>query len=109
MASTKTYDKVAWHFPEGQGCPSLDAAKIHFEVIMRWLESNGLLSEEGREALEVGVDSDFALTSHMLSDTGTRVLARCYSEWVRSVRYGEKPSVAQLDQCLRNIDGEMLR
>ena len=43
-------------------------AKVHFDVVMRWLESQDLLSKEGQEAMEVGIDSDFALTSHMTTD-----------------------------------------
>ncbi|MCS6925430.1 MAG: hypothetical protein NZ578_05960 [Candidatus Binatia bacterium] len=101
MATTTTYDKVRWHFPEGKGCPSLEAAKIHFRVIMKWLKDNNLLSEEGIEALESGIDSDFALTSHLLTPTGNRVLERCYSAWLSTVRYGEEPSVALLERCLQ--------
>ena len=103
MASEKTYDKVSWHFPEGKNCPDLDAAKIHFDVVMRWLESHDLLSREGQEAMEIGIDSDFALTSHMTTDKGNRLLASCYSDWIRTVQYGRRPSVKLLDQCLQSV------
>ena len=101
--SSKTYDKVRWHFPEGKNCPSLDAAKVHFNVVMKWLKDKGLLSQEGLEANDLGVDSDFAITSHMLTAQGNQVLERCYSEWVSMVHYGEKPNVALLDKCLLNF------
>ena len=100
METAKTYDKVRWHFPEGKGCPSLEDAKIHFSVVMKWLKDNDLLSVEGIEAAETGIDSDFALTSHMLTAKGNRILDRCYSVWVSTIRYGEKPSVELLDKCL---------
>lgn len=101
MGIAKTYDKVLWHFPEGKGCPSVEVAKIHFSVVMKWLNDNDLLSAEGVEAAEIGIDSDFALTSHMLTDKGNRILDQCYSVWVSTIRYGEKPSVELLDRCLR--------
>jgi hypothetical protein len=106
MGIAKTYDKVRWHFPEGKGCPSLDAAKIHFQVVTKWLKGKGLLSAEGIEAVENGIDSDFALTAHMLTPKGNRVLARCYSQWVRSMHYGKKPSTEILDKSLMEDAGE---
>lgn len=101
MGTAKTYDKVRWHFPEGKDCPSVEAAKIHFSIVMKWLKNNGLLSAEGIEAAEVGIPSDFALTSHIRIAKGNRILDRCYSEWVQTIRYGEEPSVELLDRCLR--------
>lgn len=100
MGLAKTYDKASWHFPEGKGCPSLEAAKIHFRVITKWLRDNDLLSTEGIEAAESGIDADFALTAHMLTPKGNRVLGRCYGQWVRSVRYGEEPKTELLERCL---------
>jgi len=100
MGIAKTYDKVSWHFPEGKGCPNLDAAKIHIQVVTKWLKDKGLLSAEGIEAVENGIDPDFSLTVHMLTPKGNRVLERCYSKWVRSVRYGERPLTDELEKCL---------
>jgi hypothetical protein len=100
VATAKTYDSVRWHFPDGKDCPSLAAAKVHFDVVMKWLQDNRLLSAEGVEARESGIDADFALTGHMLTDRGNRVLGRSYKEWVRSVSYGSKPSVTLLDKAL---------
>ncbi len=103
MGNGTTYDKVSWHFPDGKNCPSLGAAKVHFDVVMRWLGSQELLSPEGREAIEIGIDSDFSLTSYMLTDTGNKLLAVCYAEWARTIQYGIRPSVRLLEDCLRNI------
>ena len=98
-----TYDKVSWHFPDGENCPNLEVAKVHFGVLMDWLESQDLLSEEGQEAMEVGVDSDFAITSHMLTDKGNRLLQICYADWARTVRYGVPPSMSVLEDCLHHL------
>ena len=98
----KTYDKVSWHFPDGKNCPSFEAAKAHFDVLMEWLQSRRLLSEEGQEAMDIGVDSDFSLTSYMLTDRGNDLLTARYTEWVRTMTYGEKqPSMDALEDWLR--------
>ena len=104
MGNGMTYDKVSWHFPEGQGCPSLEAAKVHFDVVMHWLESKDLLSAEGREAMEIGIDSDFAITSYMLTDKGNQLLTTCYAEWASTLHYGTRPSVRLLEDRLRKIE-----
>ena len=105
MGSVTTYDKVSWHFPDGKHCPSLEAAKIHFDIVMHWLESQNLLSSEGREAIEIGIDSDFSLTSYMITDEGNQLLATCYAEWTRTIQYGTRPSVKLLEDCLRKFQG----
>jgi hypothetical protein len=104
MGNGTTYDKVSWHFPEGKNCPSLEAAKVHLDVVMYWLESEGLLSAEGSEVMEIGIDSDFALTSYMLNDKGNQLLARYYAEWVSTVQYGTRPSVKLLEDRLQKIE-----
>lgn len=100
---TTTYDKVSWHFPDGNGCPSLEAAQVHFDVLMSWLQSQYLLSEEGQEAMEFGIDSDFSLTSYMLTDRGNRLLTARYAEWVSAVTYGVRPSMSALEDHLRYL------
>lgn len=101
----RTYDKVSWHFPDGENCPSLKAAKVHFDVLMDWLKSQDLLSEEGQEAMKVGIDSDFAITSHMLTDEGNRLFKICYAEWTRTVRYGVRPSMGLFEDRLNVVIG----
>jgi len=106
MGTAKTYDKVSWHFPEGKGCPSPNAAKRHLVVVMQWLKDNSLLSEEGLEAWDSGIDSDFALTSHMLTPVGNVVLAQGYRDWMEKVAYSEEPSMRILDAILRERTAE---
>ena len=97
------YDKVSWHFPDGENCPSLEAATVHLCMVMEWLNYQHLLSEEGLEAIEVGVDADFSLTSYMLTDRGNRLLAAYYADWVSTVRYGVQPSMGVLENGLSRL------
>lgn len=87
MNKFKVYDKVSWHFPEGKNCPSLEVALNHIEIIMKWLNENNLLSAEGVEMLEIGIDSDFSITSTMLSKNGNEIMSQNYSEWLKTIRY----------------------
>ena len=98
-----TYDKVSWHFPDGEKCTDVGVAKIHFKVLMLWLKKQDLLSEEGREAMDAGVDSEFALTSYMLTSKGNRLLENCYADWARTVTYGVEPSMSILEDRLHSL------
>lgn len=105
MSKVKTYDKVSWHFPGGKNCPSLEVAKIHFRVIMKWLNDHQLLTATGIELTKSGIDSDFALTSDLVTMLGNRVLEDCYSTWVQSLTYGKQPATTVLDQSLKKLGG----
>jgi hypothetical protein len=102
----KVYDKVTWHYPEGKGCPDLKCAKVHFQIIMKWLDKNGLLSSYGKELYSAGVSSDFALTSDMLTDVGKIVLDKCYKKWISTITYGEVPNTKILDDTLKSVQNK---
>lgn len=101
MANITVYDKVSWHYPEGKNCPNLEAAKAHFETIMEWLKENSLLSDEGLEIFEIGIDADFSITSSMLNRKGNDVLKKHYSNWLRTVAYSKNIDLKILDDGLR--------
>jgi hypothetical protein len=96
----QVFDKVKWHFPDGKHCPSLNDALSHFEVVISWLQTNDLLSDYGKELASRGIDSDFSLTSEMLTDTGNTILKAKYDEWLKSISYGRKGNLSALDSEL---------
>lgn len=58
--------------------------------LMNWLDSNGLLTAEGKAALEAGVTQDFCLSSNLMVESAADVLVRHYDTWVAGcVRDGE--------------------
>ena len=101
MKKNKIYDKVAWHFPEGKDCPSIEIAKKHFKVIMKWLSENKLLNGEGEELFEFGIDADFSLTSSMLNEKGNLILGENYKKWIQSIDYKKEPSIEFLNNELK--------
>lgn len=105
MANIIVYDKVSWHYPEGQNCPNLEAAKIHFETVMEWLKRNSLLSGEGEEIFEIGIDADFSITSPMLNKKGNEIFKKYYSTWIKSIDYSNKIDFNILDGGFREYKG----
>ncbi|MEZ5452625.1 MAG: hypothetical protein R3E93_07360 [Thiothrix sp.] len=100
MTDIVVYDKVSWHYPEGKNCPSLEAAKIHFLVMMKWLKENNLLSTEGEEVWELGVDADFSITSTMLNEKGKNILDKHYSIWLKTIDYSKNIDLKILERSL---------
>lgn len=106
MTDMIVYDKVSWHYPEGQKCPSLESAKVHFIAVMMWLKNNNLLSDEGKEILGLGIDADFSILSSMFNTKGNDILKKYYSVWLKSIDYSNKIDLHILDDGLRGgVDG----
>ncbi len=101
----KIYDKVKWHFPEGNNCPSLAVACKHFIVIMEWLGKHGLLSLDGQEAMNSGIGQDFSLNSSLLTPAGIKLLDNCYDEWLTTVSYQTPVSTDILAKKFNDISG----
>lgn len=102
MSKIKVYDKVAWHFPEGKNCPNIDAAKNHFEVVMKWLRKNDLLSKEGNEVYDLGIGSDFSINSAMLTERGNHIFEKHYTKFLKEIDYKSKDTFNKLEKFLRS-------
>jgi len=99
MKEIRIYDKVSWHYPEGKGCPDLETAKKHFRILLDWLKKNNLLTDYGKEVYEIGVDSDFTITSDMLNEVGNSIMEKCYKKWLTTFNYGGPVNTSLLDDC----------
>jgi len=91
------FDKVKWHYPDGEKCPSLEAATKHFEAIMGWLNKKALLSEEGIEIYELGIDEDFVIMSSMLTEKGNELLVKHYDIWLKKQDYDAEFDLTYLE------------
>ena len=63
----KIFDKISWHIDAGE---DLRANIQRFEVIFDYLNSHDMLSEDGKEILELGIDKESSLHSKLLTDKG---------------------------------------
>lgn len=87
------YDKVEWHYPEGQGCPDVKTAMIHIRAVLDWFNEHDLLTPLGKEIFDIGVDSETSITSDMVTDTGNQIMKLCYNEILNKLKYGQAPSL----------------
>ncbi len=71
----KTYDKASWHIDGGE--KTVDVVS-RFKVIFKFLKENKLLSEDGEETLEYGMDSSVSLNSTMVTREGKKFLDKYY-------------------------------
>ena len=63
----KVYDKASWHIDAGE---PVNNVLTHFKFIMNWCNKNNLLSDEGKEVLEFGIDKSISIHSRLLNERG---------------------------------------
>lgn len=71
----KNYDKAAWHIDGGEKEQEVIS---RFREIFVFLESKRMLSNEGMETLEYGMDSSVSLNSNMVNSEGEAFLDAYY-------------------------------
>jgi len=86
----KNYDKAAWHIDGGE-----DVSKVveRFKEVFLFLAENGMLSEEGKETLEYGMDSSVVLNNMMVNRDGQAFLESCYD-------YVFSKNIMEIKKCL---------
>ncbi len=76
---TKVYDKASWHIDGGE---NLDKVLAHFNFIMSWCCSNKLLSDEGKEIADLGIDQSISFHSRMFTDKGNIFMEKHYDKFI---------------------------
>ena len=71
----KSYDKAAWHIDGGERETDVIA---RFKDIFAFLSDKKMLSAEGMETLEFGMDSSVSLNSNMVNAEGEAFLDAYY-------------------------------
>lgn len=73
----KVYDKAKWHIDAGEDSKAVvDKLKAVFE----FLERKGLLTPEGKEIIDFGVDSSVSIHERMLTEEGKKFMNACYDK-----------------------------
>jgi len=74
----KIYDKAQWHIDGGEDKISVvDKLKI----ILHFLLDKGLLSSEGKEIVNLGVDSSISIHERMLTQEGKKFMDEYYDRY----------------------------
>ena len=71
----KIYDKAQWHIDAGEN-ESIVIAR--FKSVFTFLQKHNLLSDEGIEIYNLGVDDSVSLHERLLTDDGNKVIDRYY-------------------------------
>ena len=91
----KIIDKASWHIDKG--VPKKQVVS-HFKFIFNWLKKNNLLSEDGKEILDIGIDESISLNEKMVNKKGLNFLKYYYDEYISSINYGVKEDEKLLDK-----------
>lgn len=73
----KIYDKAQWHIDAGEDATSCIK---RIKAVFEFLQEKGMLSDEGKEMIEMGIDSSISLNERMVTEQGKRFLERCYDD-----------------------------
>lgn len=97
----KIYDKAEWQIDGG--IPS-ELVVNHFKIVFTWLKKHDMLSEEGKEELEDGIDSEASLNEELLTQEGTSFLDKYYDKFLMVIakeKYGKNDSIEELDKLYK--------
>ncbi len=73
----KIFDKADWHIDGGE---DKDKVILKFKNIYEFLKEKELLSPEGLENLDFGIDSSISLNEMMVTDKGYKFLDKYYDK-----------------------------
>lgn len=77
----KIYDKALWHIDAGENQREV---LTKFKLIFSFLEKSGLLTNEGKEILDIGIDSSAVLHERMVTDKGKLFLDSYYDSVINT-------------------------
>lgn len=73
----KIYDKAQWHIDGGEDKISV---VDKFKIILYFLLDRGLLSSEGKEIVDLGIDSSVSIHEKMLTQEGQKFMDEYYDK-----------------------------
>lgn len=73
----KIYDKAKWHIDAGE-----DSGVVidKLKAVLEFLNKEGMLTSEGKEILDLGVDSSVSIHERMLTDKGRNFMESNYDK-----------------------------
>ena len=93
---TLVYDKASWHIDAGEPA---DRVLAHFKFIMNWCDQNNLLSDEGEEILEFGIDDSISIHSRLLNERGNMFMKKFYDTFISA----NIENRSEMDEMLKTI------
>lgn len=78
----KIIDKASWQIDGGI---SKDIVVNHFKTIFSWLLSHDMLTEEGIEEFEEGIDDCASINDELVNEKGFKFLEKYYDKYIKIV------------------------
>lgn len=78
------YDKAAWQIDGG-----IEPRKVidHFSFVFNWLKQHNMLSEDGLEILDFGIDIEVSLNEKSVTKNGADFLNLYYDNIIEQSKY----------------------
>lgn len=73
----KIYDKAQWHIDAGENS---GAVIDKLKAVLEFLDKEGMLTSEGKEIMDLGVDSSISIHERMLTDKGRNFMESNYDK-----------------------------
>lgn len=71
------YDKPKWHIDSGMNKKEV---VDKFKLVFIFLSNNNMLSDEGLEQIEIGIDEECSLNEKSVNNKGKSFLEYCYED-----------------------------
>ena len=88
------FDKPKWHIDAGM---NINDVLEKFKLVFDFLADNDMLSDDGREQIEIGIDEECSLNEMAVNKKGKSFLEFCYDDLIN---YNSKDMAAALDEKL---------
>lgn len=75
-------DKAAWQIDGG--VPK-EVVVSHFNIVFSWLYNHDMLTEDGIEEYEGGIDDSASLNDELINEKGMSFLGKCYDKYLNTV------------------------
>ena len=86
------YDKAAWHIDAGM---SEEVVVKRLKDVFEFLSLNNMLSEEGKEVFELGIDDSCSLNERTVNSKGNKFLKKYYDEVIKNHPVSIKDALTQ--------------
>lgn len=96
----KVYDTAKWQL-EG-GIPA-DKVARHFTFVFEWLRRQKMLSKDGMELLDLGMDDSASLNEDMVNAKGREYLDYYYDDYLKEINYGVSEDEKWLNSHLKDF------
>lgn len=92
------FDKPKWHIDAGM---NINDVLEKFRIVFDFLLSNDMLSNDGIEQIEIGIDEECSLNEMAVNKKGKSFLEYCYND---IINYNSEDMAAALDEKLLSFN-----